>query len=105
MKLVKYDPLTGEQVLVAGADVAAELLGLTEEQLQHPVETLARGLMPGLRLVPYRAVGQPGGMLLALRLPGAVIGKRKTDPLVAFAPQELGRGEAYRMLTGGAVYG
>ena len=98
-----HDPLTGEQVLVAGADVAAELLGLTQAQLLHPVETLARGAVPGLRLVPYRAVGQPGGMLLALRFPGAVIGKNQEDPLVAFAPQELGRGEAYRMLTGGAV--
>lgn len=97
------DPLTGEQVLVAGADVAEELLGLTEAQLQHPVETLARGGLPGLRLVPYRAVGQPGGMLLALRLPGAVIGKNRRDPVVAFAPQALGRGEVYRMLTGGAV--
>lgn len=97
------DPLTGEQVLVAGADVAEELLGLTEEQLLHPVETLARGALPGLRLIPYRAVGQPGSMLLALRFPGTVIGKNRTDPLVAFAPQTLGRGEAYRMLTGGAV--
>lgn len=97
------DPLTGEQVLVAGADVAQELLGLTEEQLLHPVETLARGILPGLRLIPYRAVGQPGSMLLALRFPGTVIGKKRTDPLVAFAPQTLGRGEVYRMLTGGAV--
>ena len=97
------DPVTGEQVLVAGADVAAELLGLTEGELSHPVETLARGIVPGLRLIPYRAVGQPGGLLLALRLPGAVVGKTRTDPVVAFAPQALGRGEAYRMLTGGAV--
>ena len=97
------DPLTGEQVLVAGADVARELLGLTEQQLLHPVETLARGSLPGLRLVPYSAVGQPGGMLLALRLPGSLIGKRNENPLVAFAPQVLGRGEMYRMLTGGAV--
>ena len=97
------DPLTGEQVLVAGADVAEELLGLTEQQLQHPVETLAKGVLPGLRLVPYRAVGQPGGMLLALRFQGAVVGKNVGSPLVAFAPQRLGRGAEYRMLTGGAV--
>lgn len=97
------DPLTGEQVLVAGADVAEELVGLTQEQLRHPVETLAKGVLPGLRLVPYRAVGQPGGMLLALRFPDSAIGKNQGSPLVAFAPQVLGRGEAYRMLTGGAV--
>lgn len=97
------DPLSGEQVLVAGADVAEELLGLTEEQLRHPVETLAKGKLRGARLVPYCAVGQPAGMLLAVRFPGAVVGNHGADPLVAFAPQVLGRGEAYRMLTGGAV--
>lgn len=97
------DPLTGEQVLIAGADVARELLGLTEEELLHPVETLARGSLPGLRLIPYRAVGQPGSMLLALRFRGATVGKNKGDVLVAFAPQVLGRGDVYRMLTGGAI--
>lgn len=97
------DPLTGEQVLVAGADVGMELLGLTRQQLQRPVEALASGRIPGLRLIPYRAVGQPGSMLLAVRMPGARIGKRNDDPLVAFAPEELGRGEVYRMLTGGTV--
>lgn len=97
------DPLTGEQVLVAGADVAMELVGLTEQQLRHPVETLARGEVPGLRLVPYHAVGQPGGMLMALRFHGAKIGNTYGDPLVAFAPEVLARGEVYRMLTGGTV--
>ena len=97
------DPVTGEQVLVAGADVAWELLGLTEKQLLHPVETIARGILPGLRLIPYNAVGQPAGMMLAMRFPQTFIGNRNECPLVAFAPQVLGRGEVYRMLTGGAV--
>lgn len=97
------DPLTGEQVLVAGADVGTELLGLTDYQLCHPVETLAAAPVPGLRLVPYHAVGQPGGMLLALRMQNAKIGNTYGDPLVAFAPEVLARGEVYRMLTGGTV--
>ena len=97
------DPITGEPVLVAGADVAQELLGLTAHQLAHPVETLARGAMPGLRLIPYRAVGQSGGMLLALRMKDAQVGKTRGDVVVAFAPEVVGRGEVYRMLTGGAV--
>ena len=97
------DPVTGEQILVAGADVARELLGLTETQLRSPVETVSSGVLPGLRLVPYRAVGQPGGMLTALRMSHTKIGKCTSSPLVAFAPEELGRGEVYRMLTGGAV--
>ena len=95
------DPLTGEQVLVAGADVGKELLGLTPHQLQNPVETVGR--IPGLRLIPYHAVGQPGSMLLALRIQNAQIGNRKAQPLVAFAPQVLARGELYQMLTGGVV--
>lgn len=97
------DPLTGEQVLVAGSDVARELTGLTEHQLLHPVETLASGVLPGMRLVPYRAVGQPCGMLLALRFRDAKVGRNRGNYLVAFAPQVLARGEAYRMLTGGMV--
>ena len=97
--LSRQGHVTGGSVRFMGQ----ELLGLTEKQLAHPVETLARGILPGLRLVPYSAVGQPGGMLLAMRFPGSFIGNRNECPLVAFAPQVLGRGEVYRMLTGGAV--
>lgn len=95
------DPITGEQVLVAGADVALELLGLTQEQLSSPVAWV--GAIPGLRLIPYRTVGQHGAMLLALRFQDAQIGGKRCAPIVAFAPQVLGRGEAYRMLTGGNI--
>ena len=97
------DPITGEPVLVAGADVAEELLGWSREEIVHPVETISKRMEPGLRLIPYRAVGQPGSLLPALRFRDARIGKAKRDVLVAFAPEELGRGEGYRMLTGGVV--
>ena len=97
------DPITGEPVLVAGADVATELLGLTEYQIAHPVETLARGAVPGLRLIPYHSVGRSGGMMLALRMKDASVGKTRGDVIVAFAPEKIGRGEMYRMLTGGVV--
>ena len=95
------DPLTGEPVLVCGADVGEELLGLPRNAFQDPAGTVASGILTGLRLIPYRAVGQPGGMLLAMRLKNVKIGAHRTDPLVAFAPQEIAKGEAYRMLTGG----
>lgn len=95
------DPISGEQVLVAGADIGMELVGLTEQQMQNPVE--AMGEVPGMRLIPYHAVGQPGGMLLALRFQNAKIGNTYENPLVAFAPEVLARGEAYQMLTGGAI--
>ena len=97
------DPISGEPVLVAGADVAEELLGLTAHQLARPVETLAKGVVPGLRLIPYHSVGQSAGLLLALRMKDAQVGKRRGDVMVAFAPEEVGRGEMYRMLTGGIV--
>lgn len=97
------DPITGESVLVAGADVAEKLLGISSYQLYHPVETLASGVLPGIRLIPYHAVGQPGGMLVAVRFQGAKIGNTYGNPLVAFAPEELARGEVYQMLTGGAI--
>ena len=89
--------------MVAGADVARDLLGWDRDQILHPVETLAMGEVPGLRLIPYRAVGQPGSLLPALRFRDAKIGKTKRDVLVAFAPEELGQGEGYRMLAGGVV--
>ena len=97
------DPITGEQVLVAGADVGEKLLGLMPHQLSHPVETMASGCIPGTRLIPYTAVGQPGGILLAVRFQGAKIGNTYGNPLVAFAPEILARGEAYQMLTGGVI--
>lgn len=97
------DPLTGEGVLVAGADTAWELLDLTEEQLQHPVETLASGCLPGLRLIPYCSVGQPAGMLLAFRFQNGKIGEKKVQPLVAFAPERIGKSDVYQMLAGGVI--
>ena len=97
------DPLTGEQVLVAGEDAAAELFGLTDYQLRHPVETLAVGGAPGMRLIPYRSVGNPAGLLLAYRFHSARIGEKSADPLVAFAPERIGGGDVYQMLAGGVI--
>ena len=95
------DPLTGESVLVCGADVGEELLHLPRSAFLNPAETLASGMLPGARLIPYRAVGQPGSMLLAIRLTNVKIGAHRTGVLVAFAPHEIAKGEAYRILTGG----
>ena len=97
------DPLTGEQVLVCGVDVGEELLGIGRSCFEDPAQTVSGRIIPGLRLIPYRSVGQPMGMMLALRLKGVRVGDRTVDPLVAFAPQVIGEGEPYRMLTGGAI--
>jgi len=95
------DPVTGEQVLVISAEVAGRLTGLTREQLQHPLETLAFRPIPGLRLIPYRSVGNGGAFLLGKRFEEITIGDRKQSALVAFAAEGLGKGEIYQALTGG----
>lgn len=95
------DPVTGRPVLVVSAEIAQRLIGLSREQLRSPVEALSAGRIPGLRLIPYRTVGQDCGMMLALQLRDVKIGKWKGNSLVAFAPEGLD-GE-YQALTGGAV--
>ena len=97
------DPITAEQVLVLSADAAETLLGLTEAQLRSPLETLARRPVPGLRLIPYRAVGTAGGFLLGLRFENVKIGSRRQSVIAAFAPEAIGRGEVYQALAGGAL--
>lgn len=95
------DPVTGEPVLVLSADAAERLTGLTREQLASPLETLTARPLPGLRLIPYRAVGQGSGMLLALRFENVSIGSRKQSALVAFDAGGLGRDSMVQALTGG----
>ena len=95
------DPVTGQRVLIVDASVAWTLLGLTRQQLQRPVETVEAGICPGLRLIPYRSVGQPGGLLAALRLERVKIDGWEGSMVVAFAPNGLDREGAYQALTGG----
>lgn len=96
------DPVTGQQVLVVGADVAADLLALTPQALASPLETLTKAGIPGLRLIPYRAVGQPGGMLLAMKMEEVRMDGKVRGDLVAFAPQTLGN-DGYEALAGGMI--
>lgn len=97
------DPITGQSVMIASAEVGMELLGLTPEQLSCPVETVACGSIPGLRLLPFRTVGQVSGFLLTAKLDKVVIGKREGARLVAFSPERLDREGTYQALTGGAI--
>lgn len=97
------DPVSGQSVLVVNAQTAFELLGLTKQQLLSPVETVSSGRYPGLRLIPYRSVGQANGMLTAMRLDHVRIGKWQGSTVVAFAPDGLDSEGSYQALTGGAV--
>ena len=95
------DPVSGQGVLIVDPSVAGKLLGLTANQLADPVGTLASARYPGLRLIPYRALGQPGGMLLAMRFADVVMGQEKGARVVAFAPNEIGTGGNFEALAGG----
>lgn len=97
------DPVTGQQVLVVSGSVGQRLTGLTEHQLRHPLETMAQRPVHGLRLIPYKSVGQNNGFLLGLRMEQVKIGNLVSDAVVAFAAEDFGRGEVYQALTGGAL--
>ncbi len=97
------DPVTGQQVLIVGADVAQRIIGLTSQQLADPITTAESGLISGLRLIPYRAVGQPCGMLLAYCFDEVKIDGKQAGNLVAFAPDRIGNDGAYQALTGGVL--
>lgn len=92
------DPVSGEEVLVIGPEEARCLTGLSKEQLSSPMDTLSRQGVPGLRLIPYRAVGG-SGMLLAKRFSQVRLGNKSGSALVAFAPHHLGDG-TYQALAG-----
>lgn len=97
------DPITGKPVLLVSSEIAKQLVGIDEKRLSTPVETLAKAQIPGLRLIPYHSVGNPVGMLLAIRMKSVQIGKWKGSTLVAFAPQVLNAEGRYQALLGGAV--
>lgn len=95
------DPITGESVLIVSSYAAQRLTGLTKDDLQDPASAI--GKLPGLRLIPYRAVGKSGGMLLALRLQNVKIDAWQGTKTVAFAPEGLGESGEYEALTGGVL--
>lgn len=97
------DPLSGQQLLLLGADVGRALVGLTDQELKDPITAVARGGITGARLIPYRAVGQGSGMLLALTMDAVWIDGRQAGRLVAFAPDVLCREKSYQALVGGVL--
>lgn len=96
------DPISGEQVLVISAEAACHLTGLSVHQLRHPMETIARKEVRGLRVIPYRTVGGTG-FLLAKVFPDVKIGTRRQKAVVAFDTGNLGKSEGYQALTGGII--
>lgn len=95
------DPITGESVLILGAEAAKKLVGLDKRMLSDPIGTMTEAKIPGLRLIPYRTVGRGNGMLLALRLDGVKIDGKKAGTLVTFAPEGLDQEGKFQALAGG----
>lgn len=96
------DPITGGAVLVVGPNVGRKL-GISREMICDPVTALTREPIPGARLIPYRAVGKPGGMLLMIRFEQVLLNGRVISPMVAFAPEEIGGNDGYQALAGGVI--
>lgn len=96
------DPISGESVLVVGVSVGVRL-GISREMICDPITAMSQGKIPGARLVPYRAVGKPGGMLLMVRLDEVKLGGRTIGSMVAFASEEIGQQDGYQALAGGMV--
>ena len=96
------DPLTGRPVLVASLEhltgLWQERLGklLTADRLRDPPQVLGSlDADSALRfqLLPYRAVGASGGLLLAFRSDWTKIGRRTySNLLIAISPTELRNG-------------
>lgn len=97
------DPITGQGVLVVDGAAGETLLGLSPQQLEDPIGAVASAVVPGLRLLPYRSIGSPKGMLVAIRLQNTKIGNIRGSAVVAFAPQRLDSEGIYRGITGGMV--
>ena len=95
------DPITGQQALVLSLSASSRLTGLTPLQIQDPLATMVSNPIPGLRVLPYRTVGQSGGMMLAMVFDHVVVDGRKQKALVAFSPENFGENGVWQALTGG----
>lgn len=94
------DPVTGEQVMILGPELAMGIADLTGEALRDPVGTVCE--RRGLRLLPCQTVGG-SGMLVGMRCDRVCINGKDVGALVAFTPQQFPTGD-YQALTGG-IYG
>lgn len=103
------DPVTGRGVLVVQGDSLSGLFQEGEcpgrEHLLHPADSIRRldqGTLRGrLRLLPYRAVGVPCGMLLAVRVDSITVnGVDRGGVLAALSPTPVSDGGIYRALVG-----
>lgn len=96
------DPVSGESVLIVEDYLAKKITGLSSEELRMPLDTISKKSISGLRLIPYKTVGQNCGMLLAMRFYNVKVAGVKRSMIIAFSPNELG-GQTYQAIAGGAA--
>ncbi len=100
------DPATGRPVVVAEGERLRELFppGACPNagELAHPAAALERlGGDRRWRLLPYRAVGVPWALLLAVKVDRAVVGEEDYGSvLVALSPTPISDGGGYHALVG-----
>ncbi len=95
------DPVSGAPVLVLDLEAAENLLGLSQQQLQRPIQTMLEQSGRHLRLIPYTAIGSPPGFLLGCRADEVRIDGQNADVVLAFAPQKIGQPNTFQALAGG----
>lgn len=99
------DPISNAPVLVAEAERFRQVLppDLDPGDPAEGAKKLARDGKRGARLLPYRAVGVPCGMLLAAPADRVVLdGREQEKMLVAFSPTPVSDGGGYQALLGGS---
>lgn len=101
------DPHTGKTVMVAEGERLKDLFPPgtcpTAAELEAPAETLEKRRGDGLRwrLLPYRTVGVPWALLLAVKVDRARVGEEDYGPiLVALSPSPVSDGGGYSALIG-----
>lgn len=95
------DPFSGEPVLVLGGPYAVKLSGLTRNQIREPFQTMLEHPVSGLRLIPYRSLGNRCGFLLGMRFREVSINGRKQASVIAFAEDYFGGQKNFHALIGG----
>ena len=97
------DPISGTQVLVVNPQIAFALFQLTQSQLLNPIETIQKVCIPGLRLIPYRSVGRPNGMMLGACMDSVLINGEHVGKVIGFSPEYFGNDVCYQALAGGIM--
>jgi stage II sporulation protein GA (sporulation sigma-E factor processing peptidase) len=94
-------------VLIAEGEVCRALLS-PDIQVEKPIEALRilnENNVKGFSLLPYRAVGVPHGLLLAMRAEEIRLGKKTVkNMLVALSPTPVSDGGGYHALIGGEIW-